>query len=243
MKKLIYIGLLLLFGSCEKNDVFTYDQPKNSIQFDYAESDMGLEFDFAFQYQEIVKHPGYPPTQEYFGDAFRDTVIPLKISVLGLKSDQEQPLTLKLVTLDEEKDTSGFTCIELLPPYTLKANRLKDTLYVRLHRPEKRGEYAVGITFELNDESNYARGVEEQLIYRIDISDRYPKPGGWNEDYFGEYSEEKYAFYVTALKHPYQKREPYEWQYEYDNQDLREALDEYNAAHPEAPKNFNFPEI
>lgn len=243
MKKLLYIGLFLLMWGCERNDVFVYDQSKNSIQFDYSKGNMSLNFDFAFQYQEVIKYPGYPPAQEYYGDAFRDTIISLKVSILGLKSNVDQNVSLKLTALDEEQDTSGFACVELLPPYIFKANHLKDTLYVKLHRPEKRGEYAVGITFDLNDTSYYARGAEEQLVYWLHISDRYPKPEGWNEYYFGEYSEEKYAFYVTALKHPYLKREPYDWQYMYDNEDLRRALDEYNTAHPEAPKDFNFPEI
>lgn len=237
MKKILYIALLLLVWGCEKSDVFVYDQPKSSIQFNYRPGEVKLDYNFAFQYEVVIDPWGYED-RVYYGDSLRRDTISLHLSVLGLKDDMDREFSLKLVPV-KGQDSTMLAEVELFPPYHFRAGQLLDTIQVVLLRPEKRGKYTIGITFDLDDHSPFALGVEEQNIYRINITDRYPEPSDWQDaEYFlGKYSEEKYAFYVTVLQKPLQS-----WAYR-DNAVLREALDTYNAAHPDAPKDFSFPEL
>ena len=69
-----------------------------------------------------------------------------------------------------------------------------------LVRPEQRGKYAVGITFDFEDgNSLFDSGAEEQSVYEVFVSDRYEEPADWDQNALGEFSEEKYAFFVTVL--------------------------------------------
>lgn len=237
MKKIWYIGLLLLAWGCEKNDVFVYDQPKSSIQFNYKPDKMKLEYNFAFQYKEKKKDPWGQLQPFYLGDSLRRDTVDLYISVLGLKEDIDREFSLKQV-LVKGQDSSMVADVEFLPPYYLRAGQLLDTIQVVLLRPDKRGKYTIGVTFDVNDNSPFALGVQEQNVYQLNILDRYTEPADWRgyESFFGEFTEEKYAFYVTVL---HKKFEGYMFYMDLDP--LMEALDEYNAAHPDAPKDFYFP--
>lgn len=235
MKQLLYIGLILLVWGCEKNEVPVYEQQKSSIQFNYKPDAMKLDYDFAFQYKAEKDPWGYE-YRYYYGDSLQRDTISLYISALGFAEGQDREFSLKTVPV-KGQDSTMLADIEFMPSYHLRANHLIDTIQVVLLRPAQRGRYTIGITFDLDADSAFELGVEEQNIYQVNITDRYPKPVDWSEAeyYLGEYSEEKYAFYVTVLQ------KPLEYWASWDNEALRQALDEYNAAHPDAPKDFTFP--
>lgn len=235
MKQLLYIGLFLLVWGCEKNEVPVYDLQKSSIQFNYKADAMKLDYDFAFQY-ETEKDPWGYEYRYYYGDSLQRDTISLYISALGFAEGQDREFSLKTVPV-KGQDSTLLADIEFLPSYHLRANHLIDTIQVVLLRPAQRGRYTIGITFDLDADSAFELGVEEQNVYQVNISDRYPKPYDWSEAeyYLGEYSEEKYAFYVTVLQKPLEF-----WAF-WDNAALRQALDEYNAANPDSPKDFTFP--
>lgn len=236
MKNLLYIGLLLLAWGCNENEVPVYDLPKTSIQFNYKADELKLNYDFAFQY-EIVKGEWFDE-KVYYGDALRRDTVSLQVSVLGFTEEQDREFSLKTVPV-KGQDSVLLADIEFLPSYQFKANHLVDTVQVVLIRPGKRGKYTVGITFDLHAGSSFELGAEEQVIYEVNITDRYPEPADWQyaEYFLGEYSEEKYAFYVTVLHKTLES-----WA-DWDNVTLRAALEEYNTAHPDAPKDFTFPEM
>ena len=76
------------------------------------------------------------------------------------------------------------------------------------------------------------------------VSDRYPKPAGWDDVKYGEYSEEKYAFWVTVMQTVYENAFFLEadWSYNLNiTKVLLKELDKYNAAHPGNHKPFDFP--
>ncbi len=236
MKKRYDLLLLwILLASCTQNEVFEYNYPLAGIQFDYEPKNMEMSYNFSFQ------HDG----DYYYGDDFQRDTINLKIALTGFSSNQAHSFSLKAVPL-EGTDDVPLASVEFCGPYIFKAGQLKDTIQLILLRPEKRGEYAVGITFDLSDTPELEIGVKERSIYRIHITDRYPKPTYWDDPlskrYLGEFSEEKYAFFISVLHilYDYDYIRYYGRSY---NQQLRQALDKYNAEHPDAKKDFTFPQI
>lgn len=241
MKKNIYIVLCLFFlFACDKEDIVIFDQHKDSIQFDYnpLKDEMRLEYDFANQF--VLNRDEYGNLQEYYlGDSITRDTISLNLVLMGYTSETDRPFNLKSVPV-LSFDSLPKVPVEFMPTYIFRAGQLQDTIQVVLLRPEKRGKYAVGITFDLgNENSLFALGAEEQCTFQIMVSDSYECPDNWSEgeDALGEYSEEKYAFFVTLL---HQKFTPYlDW--EKYNPFLREELEKYNRLHPDAPKDFTFP--
>ena len=240
IKNVIYICLLALaLGSCEQKDSFLYEE-KAGLYFYVPDVRDGetvdpnalvKEVDFAFRKTGEWNLMWYCET--FYGDSLKADTLRLVVSLIGKVSDQPREYNLKAVAVDGELP---MTELQFQNPYILKANALSDTALVIIPRPQQRGEYAVAITF--NDSENFDGIVSERNEYRLFISDRYPEPVGWDSYTYGEYSEEKYAFWVTVLGITYD----YRW-YMYDNGlgSLIAALEEYNATHPDAPKDFTFP--
>lgn len=238
MSKYIYIGFLLLFLSCQKEGIVGYNLEKDCIQFNYTQANMTYRFNFADGYVEKTDEWGYP-SRYYLGDSLRRDTISLNLSLMGREGDADREFRLKTVPL-VELDTLPLATVEFLPSYTFKANQLKDTIQIVLVRPEKRGHYAVGITFDLEGgDAMFDSGAEELSVYSLYISDRYEKPSQWDrrKDYLGEFSEEKYAFMISVLH----IRFGYYSDWGTHNKTLRDALEEYNNSHPDNPKDFTFP--
>ncbi len=232
MKKILSIGLLLLVWACEKNDVFEYSQAKSSIHFNYEVKNMALEHDIAFRHRGNV----------YFGDSLRKDTVKLAVTVLGEKSQEDRWFDLKAIPV-KDQDTAMLAEVEFMNPYCFRAGRFKDTVEIILVRADKRGRYTVGITFDITESSDFERGAEEHSVYTVHVLDRYPKPASWDFciGYVGEYTEEKYAFYVTVMKDIFPQ---YWWNLDESyTRILNEALDRYNATHPENPKDFDFPRL
>lgn len=233
MKKSFYIGFLLLLLGCQKEGIVEYNLEKDCLQFDYATTGMSFSYNFAEQYIEDGRD------RYYLGDSlFRDT-ISLNLSLIGWEGSVDREFKLKTVPL-VELDTLPMATVEFLDPYIFKADQLKDTIKVVLVRPEARGRYGAGITFDVeSDDAIFDIGAEEKQIYEVYISDTYSKPTNWDRSvaYLGEFSEEKYAFMVTVLNFLYDVNVDWSMYNEY----LRTTLDEFNAAHPDSPKDFTFP--
>lgn len=243
MKKIIYISLLLIAAACQKEEVFLYDQAKNSIQFNLKPEKMKLDYNFATQtYRGDVEMPWgeIVKGEKCYGDSLQRDTISLPLSILGLASENPHEFKLKAVPV-KGQDSTKLAEVEFFPSYTFKAGQLADTIQIILLRPEERGEYTIGVTFDLDENSSLAMGAEEQSVYRLNISDRYKKPTEWYilEFCFGEFSEEKYAFMVSVL------------QIQFSMQTyspglvpkLIDALNAYNAANPDNPKDFTFPDM
>ena len=182
MNKYIYIGFLFLLLGCQKEGIVSFDQKKDCIQFNYdpQENQMVLEYDFAFQSVVGKDEWGYP-TNIYLGDSISRDTISVSLSLMGHASDVDREFKLKTVPLELLEELPLAT-VEFLPKYTFRANRLLDTVQVVLIRPERRGKYAVGITFDFEDASSlFDSGAEEQSVYQVMVSDRYEKPADWAE--------------------------------------------------------------
>lgn len=241
MKKSVCIAFLFLsLFACNKEDIVVFNQSKDCIQFDYnpLKDEMKLEYDFANQF--ILARDEYGNLNEYYlGDSITRDTISLYLVLMGHTLDVDRSFKLKSVSV-QTFDSLPQSPVEFMPSYIFRAGQLQDTVQVVLLRPEKRGRFAVGITFDLeNDNSLFALGAEEQCVFNFFVSNCYECPENWNEGEkaLGEYSEEKYAFFITML---HQKFTPnLDW--EQYNPFLRQELEKYNAEHPDSPKNFTFP--
>lgn len=240
MNKYIYIGFLFLLMACQKEGIVSFDQEKDCIQFNYnlEKDEMQYEYNFADQSITGEDQWGYPMTI-YLGDSILRDTISLHLALMGHASDVDREFKLKTVAVTE-LDTLPLATVEFYPSYTFRANRLLDTIQVILIRPETRGKFAVGVTFDFEDgNAIFDSGAEELSVYQLIILDSYEKPSQWDmqKSYLGEYSEEKYAFMVTVLQ---AKFSPWaDWAA--NNKILRANLDKFNSEHPNAPKDFTFP--
>ena len=235
MNKYIYIGFLFLLLGCQKEGIVSFEQEKDCIQFHYnvEKNEMTYEYNFAEQFIGS----GWNVT--YLGDSISRDTISLFLSLMGHAADVDREFKLKGVPI-VDLDTLPLAIVEFYPSDIFKANRLIDTIQIVLIRPDKRGRYGLGVTFDLEDgNSIFDTGAEELSVYRLMISDRYEKPGQWDmrADYTGEFSEEKYAFMVTVLQVQFDIYN--DWGT--DNQTLRDALETFNRENPDHPKDFTFP--
>lgn len=241
MKKYIYICFLFLWAACQKEEILHYEQEKDGLQFNYE--DMVIDYDFAMQKKTVMKENDYGqlvPTEVYLGDSISSDTISLFLSLMGHKSDINREFKLKAIPV-EGQDSTKLLEIGFSPSYSFHAGQLRDTIRIALLRPASRGEFTIGITFDTDGtDALFELGATEQSIYRINVSDQYKEPEGWNlqMDYLGEYNEEKYAFFITILGKLY---DPYGEDMHFNNLILRNALQAYNTEHPGKEKDFTFP--
>jgi len=241
MKKSICIVFLFLsLFACNKEDIVVFNQPKDCIQFDYdpLKDEMKLEYDFANQFILVTDEYGYKD-EYYLGDSLTRDTISLHLVLMGHALDTDRSFKLKSVSV-QSFDSLPESPVEFLPAYVFRAGQLQDTVQIILLRPEKRGKFAVGITFDLEDDnSSFAFGAEEQSVFNFLVSNSYECPEDWDEGEIalGEYSEEKYAFFITILHQKFYAH--LDW--ELYNPLLRRELEKYNAEHPDSPKDFTFP--
>ena len=237
MRKYIYIVLsVFLLGACEKENVLEYQLTEDCIQFAYEAEDMELEYNFAEQTYMGLDDYGYP-TPKYYGDSLLCDTLELPLSIIGWESEEAREFKLKLVPV-VELDTLPLAEVVLDPSYTFQANERRDTIRVIFMRPEAGERVAAGITFDLEGEDAvFDEGAEEQSVYNLIVENVYERSSNWDESYLGEFSQAKAAFIVTTLQTSLS--EVYDWAAE--NKPLRDALEAYNAEHPDAPKDFTFP--
>lgn len=237
MKKTIYLlAALLLAAACSNEEIPMYSLNDDGIQFEYKPGYFQTDFDFAFYHKQEYDDWGYPMEAYYYGDALREHQVEMVVSLMGWPAEEDRTFRLKAT----EGEGLSPELIRLDESYTFRAGMLTDTIEVTLLRPALRGKYKVEVTFDTDGaETDFAPGAEEKLVYTFNITDRYPKPSDWDgrKAWLGEYSEEKYAFVVTTIN----KKYGFYVDWGMYNQRLRDALDEYNAAHPANPKDFTFP--
>ncbi|MDE7074991.1 MAG: DUF4843 domain-containing protein [Odoribacter sp.] len=246
VKNILYICLLAwAFCSCEQKDSFPYTE-KAGIYFyvpdvkdGESENPNALKKEIEFNFRKTGVYDSWVFYRDLvYGDSLKSDTVRLPISLLGAPSDQSREYHLKAIAVEDDNQLP-VTEIIFTNPYILEANAVADTAVIVIPRPLHRGEYAVVITFDTS--TDFEGGIEQRDNYQLFITDRYPRPSGWNDatSIFGEYSEEKYAFFVSTFHVEYKSWDEYDISLLYR---LRAALEAYNAAHPDNPKDFTFPE-
>lgn len=235
MKKIVYlISVILMITSCTKKESIIYGE-MDSLQF-AGRNNFNAVYNFATKFD-----PASPSWDRYFyGDSLASDTLIYYVDLLGVPSPDNREYYLTTVT-PEGQDPQNVAQIDFLNPYVLDANQTRDTVKIIIRRPKTRGVFPTAVTFDFEKmRGSFGRGVAEQLEIGLEISDSYTEPVGWNVRYFGEYSEEKYAFFVSVLHIEYVSW--MEWMFEYFKQTLKARLNQFNEEHPDNPKEFTFPE-
>lgn len=232
MKKIIYVMMLLLIFACQKEEAARYGESEDAVQFKMKSlSDLDLEINFATKtFGDKVKVS--------LGDSLRQDTILVPVCVMGFASEVDREICFRQEHLPDS-DTTKVADIRLIEPLYVRAGRLVDTIRIILLRPEIRQKvFSVGLRFDTeNSRFQFAKGATEQQLLKIRVRDEFVKPEGWFDYFWGEYGVEKHAFMVTVLG----RLDDIGGYNDSEQPRLKHAYDEYNEAHPDAPKNFTFP--
>ena len=169
------------------------------------------------------------------------TVVENPVAVAGNSSDQPREYHLKAETVNDSTEMADIVLPEVC---ILAPHAVKDTVVVYINSPRKIGEFAAAIIFDKEKSPAFPGNITGWDKYEIQALNRYPKPEAWEDEKYGEYSEEKYAFMVKVLRTSYQYFSwipGSNWAYDGGVTNLINALNAYNAEHPDAPKDFTFP--
>lgn len=248
-KQIFYIMFLLLtLASCSSEEVADYMLEKNGIQFGYESSKMKLNYNFMEQYRtdSVWQYGTWNYHSYYTGDSLQQDTVMLVVSLMGYEEMTDKEFKMKTVPIinegEEEEDAKAkMAKVEFLSSYFFRKGKLRDTIKVVIVRPEIRGDYRVGITFDIDEESAFESGAIEHMMYQMNISNRCLKPDIWEskERVLGEFSEEKYAFIIN-IRHQLLHQDFISD--EELSKLLRGALEKFNQENPKAPKDFTFPE-
>lgn len=231
-RTLIYLTTVIALVSCQRNDTFEYVSG-SGLNFAMRSNSYGFTFNFATQ--SDPKAPSWDPY--FYGDSLLTDTVSLFIDLTGDVLPVDRSYKLKIA---EGGEGVEFVDIEFLQPYTLQADNFRDTAKIVIHRPSKRGQFIVPITFDTEESGTmFGKGLVEQSVFTFTIADRYTKPSDWDADYWGEYSEEKHAFFVTVLHRLYSSWDS--WMFDDMRNRLNKALRDYNTDHPNDQKDFTFP--
>lgn len=179
MKSILYIllGVCVLLTACSKSDYSGYDAD-NYIYFSQDTSNITtFSFFFAQEDEGIVK-------------------LPLEIIAPVVGEDREY----KIGFVGNES-TASLGDDFVLPEGKLVfgANRVTDTLQIKVLRPKAENHEAVAV-FELLPSADFLPGMPERVKARVMITNKISQPAWWDQWHLtsglGTYSDLKYkAFY------------------------------------------------
>ena len=247
IKNILYISMLsLLMISCEQKESFLYES-KDGLYFtlpgttlnpwdtENPEEEFTKEIDFAFR--ETGERDYDTGCKLYYGDSLRADTLRLVVAVSGTVRDKAREYNLKAASIS---DTTEFAEVQFANPYRIEAGQTKDTAIVIIPRTYRRGFSGAEITIDIENSPEFGSTITNWNKYHLHISDRYTEPNGWDVQEYGDFSEEKYAFWVSVLHIVYEDRYQL-WTVPNIRQALNDALREYNTANPDNKKDFDFP--
>ncbi len=214
-----------------------YQLSEDCIQFDLTTALMSEEYNFAEQ--TYLVDEGDFHAERYYGDSLLCDTLELPLSIIGWESDVPRNFKLRTVPV-VDVDTLPMATVLLDSSYSFNADRLVDTIRVVFMRPEAGERLGAGITFDLDGaDAVFDGGAEEQSVFELIVSNVYEPGYYWDEAYLGDFSQAKAAFIVTYYQNSLDNLGNQGWSAY--NAELREALEEWNATHPDDPMDFTFP--
>lgn len=253
IKNIPYICLLLLFAcGCEQKESFEYTDrdalyfmlPKEAGEPWTEGKPKALERTCSFvtfveKEGELIN--GWIPRVK--ADTLTtDTVKQIRIAVAGTLSNMARDYRLKTLEADSAQSTVS---IQYAEAYNISPNSLNDTISFVVFAPTE-GNTSIGyVTFDTSKSPLFPSTITGWDKLKI-TSIFYQKPKEWNNDIYGPFSQEKYAFMVEVLETEYEYYESISNWDESNMPDyclprLKESLKKYNEEHPESPKDFTFP--
>lgn len=228
MKYIIAVCLLALLGTSCENDGFYYqDEPRVRLagpEIWTLKTD-SLEFSF-------VTYPENVTSYQMDVEAY----------IMGTVADRDR--TLKLA-VDAGKTTATANQYDVPTTVTIPANSNKAVFPVVLKRDASLTDKTVSLYIKVDNSEDFQTGVNEWNHLLLKWNDQLSRPKNWESElqtYFGTYSDEKYRFMLNNAGGITEfSTETMSWaQLTNFKIVFTNLLDEYNAAHPEAPYSFNF---
>lgn len=219
MNKIFFIAVgLMLLTACSQEEVFTYGQEKESIQFFGNTVDLGKSFNF------------------FTTDKEKDSLF-VTFSLMGQPSTEDRKFYITVES--DELNAAGVSLVKLENPYTFKANKIKQQIGIEIAKPAVMGsDFNVYIVINSSNEgSDFEQGVIEQQKFMLVVQNKIGKPAAWDQmPIYGSYSDAKYEFMIEICGNVNFFDYATCWGY-WDT--LIAALMEYNETHdPDKPFDF-----
>ncbi|MBQ8520325.1 MAG: DUF4843 domain-containing protein [Bacteroides sp.] len=221
MKSMIYaLAAIGMFTACENDKFYYQDEARARIEgpYEWALGTDSLDFSFAV----------YP-------SSVKEQVMDMTLYVMGEAGTVDRTARLEV---DADKTTATAAQYELPASVTVPAGQLEAAFTVTLKRTDDLTAKTVALCFKVVDSPDFKTGVIEQNHFNLKWNDILGKPKNWDtelKEFFGEYSLVKYRFIIDTIGFG-EFGGSMSWS-ELMNYKIRmtTALDEYNAAHPDAP--------
>ena len=213
----------LLFNSCSSDEDFYYqDEPRVRLVGEkmWAAGTDSVTFSF-------VAYQAY----------FTQMTINVDAQIMGNVADRDRTVN---IVVDNALTTASASQYEVPQTVTVPAGQVKGTFPVVLKRDASLETKSVRLCLKVVESGDFKPGVNEENHITFIWNDILSKPNNWAElePFFGTYSNVKYRFMLDNLRAEdgTLSAETMTWA-KLNSLKIRfkNALDEYNAAHPGNP--------
>lgn len=177
----IYILFLAVIYSCSTDEIDRYEGEARYLFFSEGIIADSISTSFFFY-----------PTEDIIE-------IPLELCFAGGKITKD--LRFKLEADPRYTTAKQGIDFTLENDYIWKANREKDTIYVKLHKTENLSSQMLRLVLNIAENENFRPGPAGQAKSRMIVfTSQAIRPAWWNQQiidyYLGEYSDDKYALFI-----------------------------------------------
>lgn len=212
---------LACFVACSNDDFYYQDEARIRIEGpeNYTSGTDSLEFSF-------ITYPA--DTTEITMD--------IDVYVMGVAADYDRTANFTVI---DDLTTAASTQYSLPSSVVVEAGETQAVLPLVLKRTEDLEDSEVRLYIQVVASDDFEVGVNEQDHLIAIWSDMLTKPSNWDEleEYFGSYSDTKYRFMLNNAEGITEfSTDTMTWA-ELMNYKIKfqNALDEYNAEHPDDP--------
>lgn len=209
------------FASCSDDDFLYQDQARVRLEGpnNYTAGTDSLNFSFAT----------YPETTT-------EMTMDIDVCVMGPVSDRDRTAN---VAIDESLSNASADLYTLPTSIVIKAGESKGVLPITMKRSTLLQEKSVRLYIKVVASDDFGIGVNEENHIKVIWNDMISKPTNWDQlqEFFGDYSNTKYRFMIANAggitgfdTDTMSWAELQSYKIKFVN-----ALNEYNAAHPDAP--------
>ncbi|SMC64822.1 DUF4843 domain-containing protein [Pedobacter africanus] len=202
MKNILYsLSVLFLFiagVSCKKNNVITYEG-KPDIYFNAATKLPDFN-------GEVISDS---TVLSFAYSTATDSVAKIIIGVTGAMANHDRAYNL---VVDPRSTAIAGKHYDALPTtFTIKKNKLKDTVLLKTHRTSDMQTAEPLLILNLQPNENFVTAMQDKVLnattgkkysyvsYKVYINDIVKKPSGWFDFYLGVFSRKKLFLMVDVL--------------------------------------------
>lgn len=211
---------LCLFPGCENDGFYYQDEARVRIEGPYiwtAKTD-SLEYSFVTSPESVT-----------------EINMDVSLYIMGLPASQNRTVNIGIVSEHTTAASNQYVCPAQV---TIPANAYTVTFPITLKRTADLQEGTVSLYIKVLPSSDFKPGIKERDHLLIKWNDILSMPKNWSdlEEFFGTFSVVKYRFMINNTGITEFSTDTMSWaQLTNYKIMLKNALDEYNAAHPGNP--------